>query len=183
MVRNVPHAPSDDHHPADASRHADTRLLLLLQSGVKRIGAASSVCLLFSEALILPPAGDVDSSHQHWVLDQTVTLVPPHAIIRTGLQLRECGMGGSRHFRQTTAQHLRTLALLQAIGPGSDGSEDSDGSRGTTEDCSDDSECDAEDEYEGEREAAHGGPDRTNNGVFGLDHEIKCSDTKRSPLS
>jgi hypothetical protein len=97
----------------------------------------------------------VDTSHQHWVLVQTSTLVPPHAIIRTGLQLKECGMGVTRHYRQSVAQHQRTLALLEAIGPGSDGDSGSDHSNSDhsdkeTEGSTDDSDFDTEDEYEGE---------------------------------
>ena len=72
-------------------------------------------------------AGDPHTSHQRWVLDKR-TLVSPDALICVGLQLQQRGMGPSRHFRQTAAQHRRILALLEDIGPGSDGgSGDSDG--------------------------------------------------------
>ena len=72
-------------------------------------------------------AGDPHTSHQHWVLDKR-TLVSPDALICLGLQLQQRGMGPSRHFRQTAAQHRRILALLEDIGPGSDGGGgDSDG--------------------------------------------------------
>jgi uncharacterized membrane protein YgcG len=72
-------------------------------------------------------AGDPHTSHQHWVLDKR-TLVSPDAAIFAGLQLQQCGMGPSRHFRQTPAQHRRIVALLEDIGPGSDGGDaDSDG--------------------------------------------------------
>ena len=49
------------------------------------------------------------------------TLVSPDALICAGLQLQQRGMGPSRHFRQTAAQHRRITALLEDIAPGSDG--------------------------------------------------------------
>lgn len=69
-------------------------------------------------------AGGADTSHQRWELDQKA-LVSPDAIICAGLALQE---GAGRHFRQSPAQHQRILAVLKAIGPGSDVSSDTRGS-------------------------------------------------------
>ena len=76
------------------------------------------------------PAGKVDTSHQRWVLDMK-SLVSPGAIICADLQLE---VRAGRHFVQSEAQHQRILAVLEAIGAGSDGSDnDSDSSRDTHE--------------------------------------------------
>lgn len=74
---------------------------------------------------LLLPAGEVDKSHTRWVLDSKKTaLVPPDAIVKAELLLRECGMGSSHHFRQSAQQHKRIMRLLAAIGPGDISKED-----------------------------------------------------------
>ena len=72
-------------------------------------------------------AGGVDTSHQRWVLDHEKALIPPDAIICTGLTLEE---GAGRHFRQSAGQHQRVLAMLKAIGSGCDDSSDDTTSSG-----------------------------------------------------
>jgi hypothetical protein len=97
-------------------------------------------------------AGGVDTSHQRWELDHEKALIPPDAIICTGLTLEE---GAGRHFRQSAAQHQRILALLKAIGSGCDDSSDATMSSGMDASSSlENTGADAEDADESEFDRA-----------------------------